>query len=220
MFLASAKMPAKMRVSRAIEKLRTIFARRGVVAPSATLVAMFTAHGNQAAPAGAVGAAAAAFTKGKVASSSTLTLTKGILKFMAWTKLRIAAVATIGILLTAATATFVAGQHALHSEPVYQGRPVSHWIRVLNSMTSDQQGMSYYIGEQPILEIGPPALPYLLKTLRHQDNFVADAYGTLWPKMPRRFQSAFPEPVFSSHASGLCGARSWPFWSRRGRRGA
>ena len=129
---------AKMRVSRAIEKLRTIFAERGVAAPSLALAAALTTHGPQAAPAGVVSAVAAALSKGKAASSSTLTLTKGILKLMAWTKLKTAAVAAAGILLTAGTATVAIRHLPPLWEPVYQGQPVSHWIKVLNNMKSDQ----------------------------------------------------------------------------------
>jgi len=42
---------AKKRLSRALEKLRTIFARRGVVVPSVALLAAFTSSGAQAAQA-------------------------------------------------------------------------------------------------------------------------------------------------------------------------
>jgi RNA polymerase sigma factor (sigma-70 family) len=161
---------AKMRVSRAIEKLRTIFAQRGVAAPSLALAAALAAHGPQAAPAGVASAVAAALSKGKAASSSTLTLTKGILKLMAWTKLKTAAVAAAGILLTAGTATVAVRHLPPLWEPSYQGQPVSHWIKVLNTMHSDPHGVSDLEGEQPILEIGRRAIPYLCRTLRARGN--------------------------------------------------
>ncbi len=94
---------AKKRVSRALEKLRTIFARRGVVVPSVALVAAFAAFGAQAAPSGLVASvAAAALSKGTVGAASTLTVAKGILKLMAWAKAKTTIAVGAGILLAAA----------------------------------------------------------------------------------------------------------------------
>ena len=140
-------------------------------------------------------ATALAIGKGAAASSSTLALIKGALKLMAWTKLKTAAVAGVAVLLTAGTATVVVRERALPAEPVYQGQRVSHWIKVLNSYTrTDPFGMSYSEGEQPILEIGPPAIPYLLRALKDRDNPAKDAYAALWSRLPRRLQKVFPEP--------------------------
>src|SRR5437867_3971191 len=82
---------AKKRLSRALERLRAIFARRGVVVPSAALAAAFTSFGTQAAPSGLVASvAAAALAKGTVGAASSLTAAKGILKLMAWAKAKTA----------------------------------------------------------------------------------------------------------------------------------
>jgi HEAT repeat protein len=104
-----------------------------------------------------------------------------------------AALAGVGLLLVATTAIVVVRQRA-PPEPVYQGQPVSHWIKVLNNMLRDQQGTSYFEGERPILEIGPPAIPYLINALRDSDSPSKDAYAVLWPKLPRRLQKWLPEP--------------------------
>jgi RNA polymerase sigma factor (sigma-70 family) len=96
---------AKVRVSRAVEKLRLIFATRGVAVPSVMLLAAFAAHGTQAAPAGLTAAiASAAAAKGTVGVSSTLTIAKGVLKIMAWTKAKTAIVVGAGVLIAAGTA--------------------------------------------------------------------------------------------------------------------
>ena len=79
---------AATRVSRAIEKLRTIFVKRGVILPAAVLTASISANSVQAAPvAMAKSVSALAMAKGAAATSSTSTLIKGTLKLMAWTKL-------------------------------------------------------------------------------------------------------------------------------------
>jgi len=80
---------AKVRVSRALEKLRLIFARQGYAVPSAVLLATISAHGAQAAPAGMTASVTSvAVAKGTVGTTSTLTLAKGVLKIMAWTKIK------------------------------------------------------------------------------------------------------------------------------------
>ncbi len=95
---------AATRVSRAIEKLRTIFVKRGVILPAAVLTASISANSVQAAPvAMAKSVSALAMAKGAAATSSTSTLIKGTLKLMAWTKLRIAGLAGVSLLLASGT---------------------------------------------------------------------------------------------------------------------
>ena len=103
--LGASEDAAKMRVNRALEKLRKLFGKRGV-ALSATLIAgAVSASSVQAAPAGlAKSVTLVAMTKGVAASSSTLTLIKGALKIMAWTKAKTAIVVGGCVLLAAGTA--------------------------------------------------------------------------------------------------------------------
>ena len=104
--LGVGEWAAHKRVARAVEKLRIFFTRRGIAVPAAVLTATISANAIQAAPAAfAKTATAMAFTKGTTASLSTLTLTKGALKLMAWTKLKTAIVVGIAALLVAGTAT-------------------------------------------------------------------------------------------------------------------
>jgi uncharacterized protein (TIGR03435 family) len=97
---------AQKRVTRAVEKLRTFFAKRGVTLSAAAIAGAVSANSVQAAPAGlAVTVAAAA--KGAAVSASTLTLIKGALKIMAWTKVKMAVVVGVGVLFAAGTTTVV-----------------------------------------------------------------------------------------------------------------
>ena len=90
---------AKMRISRALEKLRAFFHKRGVTLSAAALGAAISAHSIQAAPAGLSTAVIAAACQGSALTASTLTLAKGTLKLMAWTKLHIAvAAAAAGVI--------------------------------------------------------------------------------------------------------------------------
>jgi len=99
---------AQKRVSRALEKLRNFFAKRGVDSTAAAIGETISANSVQAAPAAlAKSVTAVAIAKGAAASTSTLTLIKGALKIMAWTKMKTAIVAGVAVLLTAGTTTLV-----------------------------------------------------------------------------------------------------------------
>jgi uncharacterized protein (TIGR03435 family) len=97
---------AKKRVNRALEKLRKIFAQHGIVLRASVIAALVSANSVQAAPTAlATSISAVGITKGAAASGSTLTLIKGVLKTMAWTKVKTAIVVSVSVLLAAGTAT-------------------------------------------------------------------------------------------------------------------
>jgi RNA polymerase sigma factor (sigma-70 family) len=111
---------AKKRLSRAIEKLRAIFARRGIVVPSAALAAALTANSAQAAPAGLPAAIAAAAAATAPAASSAVALAKAVLKIMVWTKVKTAAVVAGGVLFAAGTTTVTVQQIHRHSVSAWE----------------------------------------------------------------------------------------------------
>src|SRR3954469_13533409 len=97
--LGASEDAAKMRVNRAVERLRVFFTKRGIAHPAAALAATISANSVQAAPAVlARTATAIAIAKGATTSISTLTLVKGALKTMAWTKTKPALVVSAIIL--------------------------------------------------------------------------------------------------------------------------
>jgi uncharacterized protein (TIGR03435 family) len=98
----------RKRVNRALEKLRKFFAQRGVRLSTTAIVGAVSANSVHAAPAGlAKVISAVAMTKGAAAGGSTLTLAKGALKLMAWTKVKTAVVAGAVVLLAAGTTTVI-----------------------------------------------------------------------------------------------------------------
>ncbi len=101
--LGASEDAAKMRVNRALEKLRKFFSKRGIVFPAALIAGAVSANSVHAAPAGLAITVTATAAKGAAAATSTLTLVKGALKLMAWTKIKTAAVTGAVILLTAGT---------------------------------------------------------------------------------------------------------------------
>jgi RNA polymerase sigma factor (sigma-70 family) len=99
---------AQKRVNRATDKLRDYFVRRGVQVSTAALLASIGTHAVQAAPAAlAKSITAVAVVKGAAASGSTLTLVKGALKIMAWTKAKTAIVTGVAVILAAGTTPMV-----------------------------------------------------------------------------------------------------------------
>jgi RNA polymerase sigma factor (sigma-70 family) len=104
--LGASEDAAKMRVNRALEKLRKFFTKRGVSSTTAIIAGTISANSVQAAPIGLVKTiSAVAISKSAAVSTSTLTLIKGALKIMAWTKIKTAVVVGAGLLLAVASGT-------------------------------------------------------------------------------------------------------------------
>ena len=141
---------AQKRVGRALEKLRKFFAKRGVSSTTAIIAGEISANSVQAAPAAlAKSVTAVALAKGAAASTSTLTLIKGALRIMAWTKAKTAIVAGVGVLLAAGTTTVV----------VKSVMPTS-----LTSNPSWANDTKYWRTDTRVLDKNPPV--FILRTTR------------------------------------------------------
>ena len=91
-----------------MEKLRAFFAWRGIRVSTGVLTGAISANSVQAAPVAlAKSVTAVALAKGAAASGSTLTLIKGALKIMAWTKAKTAIVTGVAVILAAGTTPMV-----------------------------------------------------------------------------------------------------------------
>jgi RNA polymerase sigma factor (sigma-70 family) len=100
--LGASEDAAKMRVNRALEKLRRFFADHGVTSTSAMIGTEISAHSiGLASPALAKSVTVAALAKGAAGSASTLTLIQGAMKFMAWSKAKTTVVAAVAVAVTA-----------------------------------------------------------------------------------------------------------------------
>jgi len=175
---------AQKRIGRALEKLRGIFARRGVTLSVAAIASAVAAHSVQAAPAGLTLSVSAA-AQGAAVSSSTLTLIKGALKIMAWTKAKTAIVIGIVTLLAAGTTTVVvvkaATSKSLTSNPSWADDPAA-WITDMRALqkhppvfilrptrfANQAGGMTMSGGKQPV---------WMAKDA-NVSTLLADAFGT------------------------------------------
>ena len=113
--LGASEDAAQKRVSRAVERLREFFSKRNVTVGASGLVVLISANAVHSTPVGlAKVVAAGAIAKGAAAGGSTLTLAKGALKIMAWTKADTAIAASAVVLLAAGTATVTVKEIEAH----------------------------------------------------------------------------------------------------------
>jgi len=175
--LGASEDAAKMRVNRALEKLRKIFSRRGVTLSAALIAGAVSAGSVQAAPAGlAATISTVAIAKGAAAGGSTLTLVKGALKIMAWTKAKTAIVVGVTILATG-TATTVVVEKAVHprlsaTDLSWADNP-KYWE--VNSEVLDQL--------PPVFILRPTKLPYggsMMNGSAHQYKTMARKCDLKW----------------------------------------
>jgi RNA polymerase sigma factor (sigma-70 family) len=189
--LGASEDAAKMRVNRALEKLRKFFGRRGVSSTTVIIAGTISANSVQAAPVAlAKSVTAVAIAKGAAASGSTLTLIKGALKIMAWTKAK--TVIGVGILLVAGVGTVVVKNNYFPSEPSYQGKRLSEWLADIDYGQPQQKRDK---AGEAMRKMGAKTLPFLLADLADEkvkDNrysqatWAFDALGSIGkPAIPK-----------------------------------
>jgi hypothetical protein len=109
--LGTTEAAAKMRVGRALEKLRALLAREGVAVTVTVLTTALLAGAASGAPQHLIRSiSSVALAANPVADSSLATLVKGALKIMAWNKVRNTAIGVALVLLLGTGAVFVAQQ--------------------------------------------------------------------------------------------------------------
>ncbi len=90
---------ARKRVNRCLDELTHFFRHRGFATPA--VAAPLFALASHAAPAGLAASATSAAQAAAHSTTSTITLIKGALKLMAWTKTKIAIITGVAVLVTA-----------------------------------------------------------------------------------------------------------------------
>jgi RNA polymerase sigma factor (sigma-70 family) len=130
---------ARMRVERALEKLRGMLARRGITSSSAALAGLLAAEGAAAAPAGMAATVTSASLSGAAIGSGTGLL---FLKLIAMTKLKIGLVS--GVIGAGLVASVVVQQQSLsrlreqNAQLREQNRQLAELAEQNNSSTSGQ----------------------------------------------------------------------------------
>ena len=135
--LGTSEEAAKMRVRRAVEKLRRFFTERGMAHSAAVLAGALSAHSVQAAPSGLSISVAAAAVNGATVTVSTLTLVKGVLNIMAWTKTKTAIVAAAVIILTMGTGVVIVVKVSSSKDPKSQLSRIAPAIDQVRAVNTD-----------------------------------------------------------------------------------
>jgi uncharacterized protein (TIGR03435 family) len=192
---------AHKRTARALEKLRKIFTKRGVSSTTAILAGAISAHSVQAAPVGlAKGVTAIAIVKGAAASTSTLTLIKGALKIMAWTKMKTAIVVGLGVLLAAGTTTVVVKESNVFKVNKSSG---------IDAYISDSN-MQTFLAAPPIMAVQTTHFPkYSGTTARFVGSKIAGRDQTLQSLIAIAYDFRTPRIIFppnmpTNHYDFLC----------------
>jgi RNA polymerase sigma factor (sigma-70 family) len=118
--LGGSEDAAKMRVNRALEKLRIFFSKRGVTLSAAMIAGTLATNSVQAAPAGLAATVTATAVKGTVISATLATLIKTTMKTMTWLKLKFAAGVSVAALLAGGAATMAISQTSKEDRPTAQ----------------------------------------------------------------------------------------------------
>ena len=116
--LGASEDAAKMRVSRALEKLRKIFTKRGVALTTTIIAGAVSANSVQAAPLGLAATVTVTTAKGTAISATLTTLVKGTMKMMTWLKLKFAIGVGTAVLLAGGAVTVALSGTSTDGAPV------------------------------------------------------------------------------------------------------
>jgi RNA polymerase sigma factor (sigma-70 family) len=214
--LGASEDAAKMRVNRALEKLRSFFTKLGVSSTTAIIAGMISANSVQAAPVAlAKSVTAVAIAKGAAASGSTLTLIKGALKIMAWTKVKTGALVGVAVLLAAGTTTLVVKHQFRAKEAMVYATPEAALQSSLLAMSRGDMKM--------VLASFTPEFQsqYMETTGKGKSESELDAMNTQIAAMIGNFQTVSNEVVSSDEAilhfrAGRMGNASVPMKKTQG----
>ena len=177
-------------MNRALEKLRKIFGKRGMAHSAELIAGAISANSVQAVPAAlAKAVTVVAVAKGAAAGGSTLTLIKGALKIMAWTKMKMAIVSGAVVLLAAGTTTVAI--KVIHERPmVVQGKTESEWIKSIVYFGDDKQTKLWR-------SLGPKGIQMLVRALKSptNDHPTRMCAASLLDQLGNNAKSAIPEII-------------------------
>ncbi|HTH47177.1 MAG TPA: sigma-70 family RNA polymerase sigma factor [Candidatus Limnocylindria bacterium] len=118
--LGTSEAGAKMRVARALEKLRKFFSKKGLKCSAAALAGAVSAHSVSAAPIGLATTVTVAAVQGTPVTASTLTIIQHTLKHMALAKIKtVAGVSLLTFLLAGSTTVAVRQVLAAPASPAF-----------------------------------------------------------------------------------------------------
>lgn len=190
---------ARVRVNRALEKLRKLFARRGVDSTADAITGAITANSIQIAPAAlAKSLTAAAIAKGAAASTSILFLAQGAEKTMAGIKFKFAALGVLGLV-----GAVIIVETVSKPQPVAPSRAATlDEIRQLVALATNRPNRC--VIEADIEVITPPYTKAQVEAaLADVKNFNSDVNARLTPQRELEWEIAQSNLIMQAH-SGKC----------------
>ena len=128
---------ARVRVNRALDKLRALLAKQGIKFGATLLATAVVENSLQAAPTALAAKVSVIAAKGAATTTSITTLVKGTLKIMAWTKAQTAIVVGAVVLLAAGTTTSLVVHHK-HTSASVQIHILARFIEIPQSLADSQ----------------------------------------------------------------------------------
>ena len=132
---------ARMRVNRALEKLRKSFGRHGVAFSTAVIASVVSEQSVQAAAPSLAATITSAAAHSSMVSATAAPLVKGTLKLMAWAKIKVAAL-TAAALLTLGTVSVVTIAHGRSAKNVAARATIQLPPEVQQQLTKQKAAMS------------------------------------------------------------------------------
>ena len=105
---------AKMRIARAVEKLRGFFGKRGIALSGGMIIGAVSANSVHAAPVGLVATTMGMTAKAGTLATSSSTLAESTLRMMTWLKLKTAITTGLELLMSGGVITWVVAESRRH----------------------------------------------------------------------------------------------------------
>jgi len=145
--LGASESAAKMRVGRALEKLRTYFGKRGVAFSTGTIATALTAHSVSAAPVGLAAAITTLAISGTTTTTTALAAIAATTKTIAMTTLQKIAITT-ALVATVSAGVYEARQNSqLHQQNSELQQQQVALTQQLNQLQTDKQQLSNQIAQ-------------------------------------------------------------------------
>lgn len=215
--LGTGEAAARKRLSRAVERLRSFFARRGITVAGASLGLVLGSHSVSAAPAGLAGVVTGgALAKGATLPAPLLALVHGASQAVVWTKAKITAAAVAvtallcgGVVLSDSSRFRV--DEVRFTARFQSGNPPFTWSTeqgVTNLFVLTSQRRRWGIGGdivERLHRLFPQALVHRLEVVDDRgDSFAGGVQpGTLFDAKGAKFQ-LWQLPFFPRRGTNLC----------------
>ena len=204
--LGVSENTARMRISRALERLRGAVADRGATSTAGALELALGSQVAVAVPAHLAGSVSAAAL---AAAGATSVLAAALARLLISTKVKLlvgsaAAIAVTAVLLWqfAGTKPGAAGtfsrEDVVMPEPRLNGKSISWYLARMNApddgtQTSEKRFQDYQANAAVLRQMGPPAVAWLAQRLEQKESAWQAWYRNAWnstPPLARRFLSA------------------------------